>query len=823
MSAASQDVAEHLEIRFEEMPPAVEATATGTTVDKKADGKETPLLQVTENVVETAEPSPQVLLSFPASKSASKIHNTLDITAVKEREQAKKQQAEETGTIVSSLTGAGFDQEIVEELHNALTELRAELEASRAEAARAVKVAEQAIQSAENSSSRDWSSTVTHKAAEAAALAQKRSAEAMSKMRLAEERLAVEKKNAGFWRKQAEAAEEEAGVLQTRIAAAEVQRAAMKEELDVERHKQVAVVASLKGRIESTESNQRDNLKAALAKNRSLEVELEGLQRELQARSKSSSIQEAGLPSMQQLFKVESETKALSKWLKVPLCLLWLVLLLINLTRIFSYRANTGQQFQLLQKSAMDEIKKLPALAQGWAKQMSDALASSRQEIGRLRSRLAAENATRRKLLHEVQDQRGVVRVYCRPRPLQSNSEASIGFLSFPSQETLLLRRSNIPWCQESSPLSFEFDRIFDSDVQQAEVYTEVEELLLGVLDGYNICVMAYGQTGCGKTYSLLGSVATSFDDETGEALVRLGNHGLQLTSMRQLFAVSGHRRDRYEDSFSLTIVEVRDERLCDLVAGTEMGETRGQVDFDDNSSRRSREQRHANSDDGSSFSKPLADTSTSSKGKLSKLEIRTNHDGDTVVQGLVSVTVNSFDDVIRVWQESLAQRAIRLSEQGVNPEKYEATSSVIATLKVISTNVATGIASVGKIQFVDLAGADLEPYEADDGKQQSQAPDTLVAGIADGEQWKLVNKSLTTLSEVASARCQFMRSVPYRNSTLTHLLRDSLEHDTKVLMLLCVSSDVEDARETTCALRMASRMRRINIGKATKHTLSHS
>ena len=64
----------------------------------------------------------------------------------------------------SSLTG-GVDQEIVEELHQAIIELRAELDASRAEAARAVKVAEQAIQSAENCTSSDWNSTVTHKAA----------------------------------------------------------------------------------------------------------------------------------------------------------------------------------------------------------------------------------------------------------------------------------------------------------------------------------------------------------------------------------------------------------------------------------------------------------------------------------------------------------------------------------------------------------------------------------------------------------------------------------------------------------------------------------
>ena len=90
-------------------------------------------------------------------------------------------------------------------MHQALTDLRVELEESRAEAARAVKVAEQAIQSAEMNNSVEWQNTVTHKAAEAAALAQKRSAEAMAKARLAEERLEKERRAANFWRKQAEA------------------------------------------------------------------------------------------------------------------------------------------------------------------------------------------------------------------------------------------------------------------------------------------------------------------------------------------------------------------------------------------------------------------------------------------------------------------------------------------------------------------------------------------------------------------------------------------------------------------------------------------
>jgi DNA-binding XRE family transcriptional regulator len=193
---------------------------------------------------------------------------------------------------VSSLTGAGFDQEIVEELHQALTDLRAELEGSRAEAARAVKVAEQAIQSAENNSSKDWNSTVTHKAAEAAALAQKRSAEAMAKQRLAEERLAAERKTATFWRKQAEAAEEEAGVLQTRAAAAEVQRAAMSEELDSERRKATALVTTMKQRYTTSEAHQNDALESALERNRSLLIELDSTRRELELKSREANTME---------------------------------------------------------------------------------------------------------------------------------------------------------------------------------------------------------------------------------------------------------------------------------------------------------------------------------------------------------------------------------------------------------------------------------------------------------------------------------------------------------------------------------------------------
>jgi DNA-binding XRE family transcriptional regulator len=184
---------------------------------------------------------------------------------------------------VSSLTGGIHDQDIVEELHHALQELRAELEESRAEAARAVKVAEQAIQSAEANASKDWNSTVTHKAAAAAAMAQKRSAEAMAKQRMAEERLQSERKNVAFWKKQAELAEEEAGCLLTRAAAAEGQYALLKQELEAERTQMAEMMERVKERFASAQLHQA--LESAMERNRSLEIELSGMRQNEQAKA----------------------------------------------------------------------------------------------------------------------------------------------------------------------------------------------------------------------------------------------------------------------------------------------------------------------------------------------------------------------------------------------------------------------------------------------------------------------------------------------------------------------------------------------------------
>ena len=48
------------------------------------------------------------------------------------------------------------------------------------------------------------------------------------------------------------------------------------------------------------------------------------------------------------------------------------------------------------------------------------------------------------------------------------------------------------------------------------------------------------------------------------------------------------------------------------------------------------------------------------------KLEICTNHDDNTVVQGLVSIPVNSYEDVLEAWCEALVQLSAHVAKQDV-------------------------------------------------------------------------------------------------------------------------------------------------------------
>ena len=68
------------------------------------------------------------------------------------------------------------------------------------------------------------------------------------------------------------------------------------------------------------------------------------------------------------------------------------------------------------------------------------------------------------------------------------------------------------------------------------------------------------------------------------------------------------------------------------------------------------------------------------------------------------------------------------------------------------------------------------------------------------------------------AARAAKQNHIPFRNSTLTFLLQDSLSQDSKTLMIVCTSPILANAEETFCSLNFASRVRTVELGKVTKN-----
>lgn len=99
----------------------------------------------------------------------------------------------------------------------------------------------------------------------------------------------------------------------------------------------------------------------------------------------------------------------------------------------------------------------------------------------------------------------------------------------------------------------------------------------------------------------------------------------------------------------------------------------------------------------------PKKGDSSSKDTKYITLEICTDNDEGTVVQGLIYIPVQSFDHALRVWKESLALCALRIEKNGGYLGTYESSSHVIVTFYVSSINLSTGACSIEKYNLLIL------------------------------------------------------------------------------------------------------------------------
>ncbi|CAI9111414.1 OLC1v1011635C2 [Oldenlandia corymbosa var. corymbosa] len=251
------------------------------------------------------------------------------------------------------------------------------------------------------------------------------------------------------------------------------------------------------------------------------------------------------------------------------------------------------------------------------------------------------EQVKRRKLFNQVQEAKGNIRVFCRCRPL-SKAETLAGcsmVVDFDTAKDGELGIQN----SGSTKKTFKFDRVYTPKDDQVDVFADTSPMVTSVLDGYNVCIFAYGQTGTGKTFTMEGTVA---------------ERGVNYRTLEELFKISRERSETSKYNISVSVLEVYNEQIRDLL-----------------------------------------DTSSSSK----KLEIKQAPEGFHHIPGLVEAEVKNIDQVWAVLQTGSSARAVGSN----NVNEHSSRSHCILCVTVKAENLINGERTKSKLWLVDLAGSE--------------------------------------------------------------------------------------------------------------------
>jgi len=181
---------------------------------------------------------------------------------------------------------------------------------------------------------------------------------------------------------------------------------------------------------------------------------------------------------------------------------------------------------------------------------------------------------------------------------------------------------------------------------------------------------------------------------------------------------------------------------------------------------------------------------------------VKQNPDGTNSVPGLTELEVCGVDDVLKAMEEAQANRSVSCT--AMNSESSRSHSIVQVNTCVTMKDPKDKREFRGKINLIDLAGSENVNKSNVSGQ-----------GLAEA---KNINKSLSALGDVIAALVAKSPHVPYRNSKLTMMLKDSLGGDAKTLMIVQSSPAQCNVTETLSSLNFASRARNVELGKAKKN-----
>ncbi|CAL1586481.1 unnamed protein product [Knipowitschia caucasica] len=482
-----------------------------------------------------------------------------------------------------------------------------------------------------------------------------------------------------------------------------------------------------------------------------------------------------------------------------------------ELSEIFGVYVTFATELEEQSKILLDKVSKGSAVddVQNLQARVTELERSLEEE----REQWKKERQRRKELHNTLVELRGNIRVHCRVRPvlpfdhLQPSTSGSghapvEEVIQAVSDDTVIVN-SNKTGAQSKI---FEFERVHAAEDSQDAVFEEVKPLIRSLLDGYNVCVMAYGQSGSGKTHTMLGPaelLSGTQQEEQQEAqqgvVPKAAAHVFRLISERP---TEGH-------TVEVSVREIYNNEVFDLLSQDEHGGGGQRRDIVTTSSGEIQVP-------GLTY-EPVSSAAEVmhfvTKGSTLRAHCPTRiHSDSSRSHLIVTMTLSSKSpnalalahrlqsakkDLLssnrkQYWSPQ-CRRANPLDERLLSP----APSPCRSPSPCPSPRPCSPHSFRTKLQLVDLAGSEC----------------VGLSGVSGPALWEVscINRSLCALSDVLGALAEHRPHIPYRNCKLTHLLQDAIGGDAKLLLMLCVSPTQHFVAETLQSLGLGSRARQVH------------
>ncbi|XP_012280682.1 kinesin-like protein KIF14 [Orussus abietinus] len=321
----------------------------------------------------------------------------------------------------------------------------------------------------------------------------------------------------------------------------------------------------------------------------------------------------------------------------------------------------------------------------------------------------------------------------------------------------------------ESSQHTFSYDHCFVSHLdactpghasQETVFNTMVLPLVQSAFEGYNVCLFAYGQTGSGKSYSMMGT------EQTQVQTTFLGAEAGIVPRFCQEILSRSSKNTRVVTTVDISYFEIYNEKIHDLLASNGVG------------------------------------------NKRAPLKVREHPLIGPYVVDLSQRGIKNYEDLQAWLKVGNSQRATAATGMNETSSRSHSIFSIVLTQtrqngpSNESNNADEGDSSRrSKINLVDLAGSERL-------SQTCASGDRLREGVSINKSLLILGKVIGCLAENATNKKHGF--VPYRESVLTWLLKESLGGNSRTAMLGTVSPANVHLEETLATLRYACQARAI-------------